>query len=136
MISDDVTIGNHCYIGANVVIGSGCVIGDHVVIHSNVTVYSGSVIGDRVIIHSGTVLGADGFGFYQDNGQLCKILQVGNVVIEDDVEIGANVVIDRACLGSTRVCQGAKIDNLVQISHNSHIGRHSAIAAQVGMTGV
>jgi len=100
-----------------------------------VVVYSGCRIGDRVRIHAGTVIGADGYGYLFEAGRHLKVLQVGNVVIGDDVEIGANTCIDRAALGSTRIGSGSKIDNLVHIAHNVTIGRHCLIMGQVGFAG-
>jgi UDP-3-O-[3-hydroxymyristoyl] glucosamine N-acyltransferase len=92
-------------------------------------------LGDRVIVHSGTVIGSDGFGFVRDGDRYRKVPQIGNVVVEDDVEIGANVTVDRAAMGSTRIGRGSKIDNLVQIAHNVQIGEHCIIVAQVGISG-
>ncbi len=116
-------------VGARVRIGQGCRIHPHVTLRDDV------VLGDRVIIHSGSVIGADGFGYARDGNRYAKIPQVGRVVIEDDVEIGANVCIDRATLDETRIGRGTKIDNLVQIGHNVHIGADSAIVAQTGISG-
>jgi len=116
-------------VGARVHIGQGCRI------FPNVTLRDDVVLGDRVIVHSGTVIGADGFGYGRDGHRYVKIPQVGRVVIEDDVEIGANVCIDRATLGETRIGQGSKIDNLVQIGHNVRIGSDTVIVAQVGISG-
>jgi UDP-3-O-[3-hydroxymyristoyl] glucosamine N-acyltransferase len=96
---------------------------------------SGTILGDRVVLHSGVVLGSDGFGFAQGNGEMQKVPQIGRVVIEDDVEIGANTTVDRAALGETRIGQGSKIDNQVQIGHNVRIGKESIIVAQVGIAG-
>ncbi|MGE5850300.1 MAG: UDP-3-O-(3-hydroxymyristoyl)glucosamine N-acyltransferase [Candidatus Methylomirabilota bacterium] len=116
-------------VGARVRIGGGCRI------HPNVTLLDDVVLGDRVIVHSGSVIGADGFGYARDGHRYAKIPQVGRVVIEDDVEIGANVCIDRATLDETRIGRGTKIDNLVQIGHNVRIGADTAIIAQVGISG-
>jgi UDP-3-O-[3-hydroxymyristoyl] glucosamine N-acyltransferase len=116
-------------VGARVRIGQGCRI------LPNVTLRDDVVLGDRVIVHSGTVIGADGFGYARDGHRYVKIPQLGRVVIEDDVEIGANVCIDRATLDETRIGQGTKIDNLVQIGHNVRIGSDSLIVAQVGISG-
>lgn len=116
-------------VGARVHIGQGCRI------FPNVTLRDDVVLGDRVIVHSGTVIGADGFGYGRDGHRYVKIPQVGRVVIEDDVEIGANVCIDRATLDETRIGQGSKIDNLVQIGHNVRIGSDTVIVAQVGISG-
>lgn len=137
-----VTLGNHVRIGARTIIHPGVVIGDHVTIGSDVLLYPNVSLlqdvslGDRVIIHSGSVVGSDGFGFAPtEQGAYYKIPQIGRVIIEDDVEIGANVTIDRAALGETHIHKGVKIDNLVQIAHNVVIGEHSVIVAQVGISG-
>jgi UDP-3-O-[3-hydroxymyristoyl] glucosamine N-acyltransferase len=136
-----VTIGNQVQIGDRTIIYPGVVIGDAVtigadtLIYPNVSILQDVVIGNRVIIHSGTVIGSDGFGFAPDGETVYKIPQVGTVVIADDVEIGANVTIDRAAMGQTRIERGVKIDNLVQIAHNVVIGENSIIVAQVGISG-
>ena len=118
------------YIGAGVKIGEGCTI------YAGVKIYEGCVVGDRVTIHAGTVVGADGFGFAPTaDGSYRKIPQIGNVVIKDDVELGANVCIDRATMGSTVVERGVKIDNLVQIAHNVSVGEHTVMASQCGVAG-
>jgi len=119
----------HVTVGAGVRIGQGCRIYPQVVLRDGV------VLGDRVIIHSGAVIGADGFGFARDGHRYVKIPQIGRVVIEDDVEIGANTTIDRATLGETRIGRGTKIDNLVQIAHNVRVGADTVIVAQVGISG-
>jgi UDP-3-O-[3-hydroxymyristoyl] glucosamine N-acyltransferase len=116
-------------------IGRDCQIGNDVCLYQNVVVYPRSQIGDRVTIHAGSVVGADGFGYVLDEGRHRKMLQVGNVIIHDDVEIGANTTVDRATLGSTVIGQGTKIDNLVQVAHNVVIGRNCIIMAQVGFAG-
>jgi UDP-3-O-[3-hydroxymyristoyl] glucosamine N-acyltransferase len=110
-------------------------IGDDSILYPNVVVREGCTLGARVIVHSGTVIGADGFGYVQHQGRHHKIPQIGGVVIEDDVELGANVTVDRATLGATRIKQGTKVDNLVQIAHNVTVGEHSIIVAQVGIAG-
>lgn len=136
-----VVIGDHCRIGEGtvlfpgVILGEDVQIGSHCVIHARVSIREHVRIGDRVIVHDGTVIGSDGFGFAFEGGKYHKIPQVGTVVIEDDVEIGANVTIDRATLGETRICKGAKLDNLIQIAHNCYIGEHTAIAGQAGLSG-
>lgn len=136
-----VTLGNRVTIGARVTlypgvfVGSDSTIGDDSVLYPNVVVREGCSIGARVIIHSGTVVGSDGFGYVQHQGKHVKIPQLGGVTIEDDVEIGANVTIDRATLGQTLIKTGTKIDNLVQIAHNVTIGAHSIVVAQVGIAG-
>ena len=117
------------YIGKNVQIGHNCRIYPYAVIYDNV------VIGDHVIIHSGAVIGADGFGYKFRNGQHVKVPQVGNVVIDSHVEIGANTCIDRGALGSTVIGSGSKIDNLVQIGHNNQLGKHTILCGQVGVSG-
>ena len=136
-----VTLGDHVTIGARVTlypgvfIGSDTNIGDDALLYPNVVVREGCTIGARVIIHSGTVIGSDGFGYVQDQGRHYKIPQLGGVTIEDDVELGANVTVDRATLGQTVIKQGSKVDNLVQIAHNVTIGAHSILVAQVGIAG-
>lgn len=137
-----VVIGNRVALGERVTIGPGVVIGDNVVIRDdttlkpNVTVADGTVIGNRVIIHAGTVIGSDGFGYATDHlGHHVKRPQVGTVQIDDDVEIGSNVCIDRATFGKTWVKRGAKIDNLVQVAHNVVIGEDSILISQVGISG-
>ena len=140
-------IGPHCTIGERVKIGANCilqagdfvgddsVLGDETNLFPNVTVYSRSRIGKGVRIHSGTVVGSDGFGYVFDAGFHRKVPQIGNVVIGDNVEIGSNVSIDRAALGSTVIGKGTKIDNLVQVAHNVEIGEHCILCAQVGIAG-
>ncbi len=130
VVGDDSVIGPNTVLMQDVSIGSGCVL------YPQVTCYDGTEIGDRVVVHSGTVIGADGFGFApQKDGSYIKIPQMGTVQIEDDVEIGANTTIDRATMGKTLVCKGAKIDNLVQIAHNCRIGEDTVIASQAGISG-
>lgn len=154
VIAEDVELGARVSIGAHVVIGAGGVIGDDSVLYPNVvlgegvaigsrtvifagaSLYGGTRVGSNVRIHSGTVLGSDGFGFLpRGEGGWEKIPQTGIVVVEDDVEIGANVTIDRATLGETRIEQGVKLDNLIHIAHNVVVGRHTVIAAQAGISG-
>ena len=135
VIEDEVTVGPRTTIGAGVFLGTGVTIGEACVVHPNVVIYRGTQIGDRVRVHGGSVIGGDGFGYVFHEGRYIKIPQVGNVVIEDDVEIGANVCVDRATVGSTVIRQGTKIDNLVQIAHNDQIGKHVAMAGQVGLSG-
>ncbi len=134
-ISDDAVIGTGTVIYPGVFIGNGTVIGENCILYPNVSVREGVLIGSRVIIHPGTVIGADGFGYVFEEGRHYKIPQVGGVVIEDDVEIGANVTVDRATTGNTVVGKGTKIDNLVQIAHNVHIGRNVILCGQVGVSG-
>jgi len=135
VLGDRVRLGERVTLMPGVVVGHGTSIGADTVLHANVTVYHDCVIGERVIIHSGTVIGADGFGFAPDGAKFIKIPQLGTVVIEDDVEIGANCTIDRGALGETRIKQGVKIDNLVMIAHNVIVGEDSVIVAQVGISG-
>lgn len=153
-ISSEATIGHNCYVGAFAVIEAGAVIGDNVCIYphtyvgdgvrigdnttlyAGVKVYEGCRIGANVIIHAGAVIGADGFGFAPNEaGEYSKIPQIGNVVIEDNVEIGANTCVDRATMGSTRIHRGVKLDNLIQIGHNVVVGEHTVCASQVGIAG-
>ncbi len=134
-LGDRVTIGARVTLYPGVFIGSDTTIGDDTLLYPNVVVREGCTIGARVIVHSGTVIGSDGFGYVQDQGHHYKIPQLGGVTIEDDVELGANVTVDRATLGQTIIKQGAKIDNLVQIAHNVTIGAHSILVAQVGVAG-
>lgn len=145
---DQVFIGAFTYVGEKAVIGNGVklfpqvfignnvFIGENSILHPGVKVYHNCVIGKNVVIHSGTVIGGDGFGFApQPDGSFRKVPQIGNVIIEDNVEIGANTTIDRATIGSTIIRAGAKLDNLLQIAHNVEIGNNSVIAAQAGISG-
>lgn len=146
-IPEDAYVGAFAYIGKNVRLGKGvkiypqCYVGDNVTIGENtclyagVKIYQGCVVGNHCILHSGVVVGSDGFGFAPHNGSYDKIAQIGNVVIEDNVEIGANTVVDRATMGSTFIRQGVKLDNLIQIAHNVEIGENTVIAAQTGVAG-
>ncbi|MGB5288183.1 MAG: UDP-3-O-(3-hydroxymyristoyl)glucosamine N-acyltransferase [Ignavibacteriaceae bacterium] len=148
------TVGENVFLGRNVVVAANCVLGNNVkvlhntvllenvevgdnsIIYQNVSIREDCKIGKRVIIHAGAVIGADGFGYQKDDkGVYNKIPQIGNVVIEDDVEIGANTTIDRAALGSTVIMKGAKIDNLVQIAHNVTVGTNTVMSAQSGVSG-
>jgi UDP-3-O-[3-hydroxymyristoyl] glucosamine N-acyltransferase len=137
VIGHNVEIGNRSSIGAGVVIGEGVRMGSDCEIYPNVTIYAGARIGNRVIVHAGAVLGSDGFGYVRDEatGHYEKFPQVGQLEIEDDVEIGANSTIDRGALEITRISRGAKIDNLVHIGHNCQIGEDVVIAAQTGLSG-
>lgn len=135
-------VGRHCTIGddvkiyPNATIGDNCKIGDGTIIYAGVKIYEGVEIGRNCIIHSGAVIGADGFGFAPTgDGSWNKIDQIGNVVLEDNVEVGANTCIDRATMGSTRLHEGVKVDNLCQIAHNVVIGQGTAMASQVGIAG-
>jgi UDP-3-O-[3-hydroxymyristoyl] glucosamine N-acyltransferase len=135
-ISEDAIIAKGAKIYPNAYIGEGVSIGENTTIFPGVKIYRDCKVGANCIIHAGSVIGADGFGFAPDaEGNFQKVPQIGNVVIEDNVEIGANCTIDRATLGSTFIRQGAKIDNLVQIAHNVDVGKNSAMAAQVGVAG-
>ncbi len=134
-LGDRVIIGSRVTLYPGVFVGSESIIGDDTVLYPNVVVREGCSIGSRVIVHSGTVIGADGFGYFRHQGRQHKIPQLGGVTIEDDVELGANVTIDRATFGQTVIKQGTKIDNLVQIAHNVSIGEHSVVTAQVGIAG-
>jgi UDP-3-O-[3-hydroxymyristoyl] glucosamine N-acyltransferase len=130
-------IGNHTRIGAGCTVGAGVKIGQHCEIYPNVTLYPGTTLGEGVIVHAGAVLGSDGFGYVRDRktGHYEKFPQVGRLVIEDEVEIGANATIDRGALDETRIRRGTKIDNLVHIGHNCQIGEDVVIAAQTGLSG-
>jgi len=136
-LGDRVTIGARVTLYPGVFVGNDTTIGDDTLLYPNVVVREGCTIGARVIIHSGTVIGSDGFGYVQDQGRHYKIPQLGGVTIEDDVELGANVTVDRATTPDkqTVIKQGTKVDNLVQIAHNVTIGAHSILVAQVGIAG-
>lgn len=135
-VGENVTVGNNVKIYPQAYIGDGCVIGDNTTIYAGVKLYRNTVVGQRCIIHAGAVIGADGFGFApQEDGHYEKIPQVGNVLIDDDVEIGANTTIDRSTMGSTHIHKGVKLDNLVHLAHNVEVGENSALAAQVGVSG-
>lgn len=134
-LDDRVKIGPGTTLYPGVFVGEGSVIGKDCVIHTNVTIREGVTLGNRVIIHAGTVIGSDGFGYVQEGGRHHKIPQVGTVVIEDDVELGANVTVDRATFGQTIIRRGTKVDNLVQIAHNVEIGEHNILVSQVGIAG-
>lgn len=135
VIDENCTIGDAVFLYPGVVIGREVEIGNHTIIHANVAVRERVRIGNQVIIHSGTVIGSDGFGFAREGQQYHKIPQVGTVVIEDEVEIGANCTIDRATLGQTIIRKGVKLDNLIQVAHNVEIGENTVIAAQTGISG-
>lgn len=146
-VGADCYIGPFAYVGEGVKIGDGARIYPHAtilhgttvgagtIVYPNVTIYHECHIGARCIIHAGAVIGADGFGFQPTAEGYEKIPQIGNVVVEDDVEIGANTCVDRSMMGTTRVCRGVKLDNLVQIAHNDVIGEHTVMSAQVGLAG-
>lgn len=134
-LGNRVTLGARVTLHAGVFIGDDAVVGDDCILYPHVTVMDRCVIGNRVIIHAGTVIGSDGFGYVQHDGRHHKVPQLGTVVIEDDVELGANVTVDRATFGRTVIKRGTKIDNLVQIAHNVTIGEDSVLVAQVGIAG-
>ncbi len=147
LVAEDASIGPHCVIGARTRIGArsvldggnhigpDSVVGEDARLHPNVVLYAGTHLGHRVTVHAGTVLGSDGYGYVFDQGRHAKLLQLGNVVVEDDVEIGANAAIDRGAFGSTRIGAGTKIDNLVHIAHNVVMGKHCLIMGQCGFAG-
>ena len=134
-VSEYAVIGEGSVLMPGTFVGNGSTIGRQCLLYPNVTVREGVTLGDRVIIHSGTVIGSDGFGYVFERGEHYKIPQVGGVIIEDDVEIGSNVSVDRATTGNTIIRRGTKIDNLAQIAHNVTIGQKSLIVAQVGIAG-
>ncbi|MEA4904510.1 MAG: UDP-3-O-(3-hydroxymyristoyl)glucosamine N-acyltransferase [Petrimonas sp.] len=146
-LGNNIYIGAFAYIGAKVQVGENVKIypqayigehvkiGDNVIIYAGVKIYHGCEIGDNCILHSGAVIGADGFGFSKQEGIYHKIQQMGNVVLENDVEVGANTTIDRAVMGSTIIRRGVKLDNLIQVAHNCEIGENTVMAAQVGIAG-
>lgn len=135
-IGENVTIGNNVKIYPNTYVGDNTTIGDNTILFSGVKLMEETVVGKNCIFHAGVVIGSDGFGFVPDeNNVYSKVPQIGNVVIEDDVEIGGNTVIDRATMGSTVIKKGVKLDNLVQIAHNVVIGENSVIAGQAGIAG-
>jgi len=135
-IANGAKIGSNCTILAHVYIGAETVVGDNTVIYPNVTIYRDCIIGNNCMVHANTVIGSDGFGFATDaKGEHTKIYQNGNVVIEDDVEIGSNTSIDRAVFGSTLIKRGVRIDNLVQVGHNSEVGEYSVMVSQSGIAG-
>jgi UDP-3-O-[3-hydroxymyristoyl] glucosamine N-acyltransferase len=136
-----VSIGRGCRIGQGTVLSAGVIVGEEVQIGENCLIHPGArildrcILGNRVIIHAGTVVGSDGFGFAEESGAHLKIPQIGNVALEDDVELGANVTVDRATFGTTWIRKGTKIDNLVQVGHNCDIGENCILVAQVGLSG-
>ena len=134
-IGENAVIGEGAVLCAHVFVGENVKIGANSVIHPNVTLYDHCELGANVVIHAGTVIGADGFGYVATPAAHEKLPQIGNVVIEDDVEIGACATVDRAAIGSTRIGKGCKIDNLVQIAHNVQLGPHTVISAQTGISG-
>lgn len=146
-LPNDIYLGAFSYIGKNVrigvnvriypqvYIGDDCKIGDNVILYPGVKIYGGCSIGNRCVVHAGAVIGSDGFGFAPVNGHFEKIPQMGGVILEDDVEIGANTTIDRATFGNTVIGKGTKLDNLIQIAHNVRVGENNVFAAQVGVAG-
>jgi UDP-3-O-[3-hydroxymyristoyl] glucosamine N-acyltransferase len=136
-IDEGASIGAATIIGSGAVIGAGVRIGSHCRIYPRVVIYPGVTLGDRVVIHAGAVLGADGFGYVRDqaSGEYTQFPQQGTLIVEDDVEVGANTTIDRGALQETRIARGAKLDNLIHIGHNVSIGRNVVIAAQTGISG-
>lgn len=146
-LSDNVYVGSHVYVGQNVELSSGVrllgnnhigdnvKIGKNTIIHPGANILSGSIIGENCIIQSNTVIGSDGFGYVLDGGKFHKVPHIGNVIIEDNVEIGANCTIDRGSIGATKIRKGTKLDNLIQIAHNVEIGEHTVMAAQSGVAG-
>lgn len=135
-IGENVKIGNNVKIYPNAYIGDNVKIGNNVTIFAGVKIYSETIIGNDCVIHSGAIIGADGFGFSpNESGEYSKVPQIGNVIIEDNVDVGAATTIDRATLGSTIIRKGVKLDNQIQIAHNVEIGEHTAIAAQTGIAG-
>jgi UDP-3-O-[3-hydroxymyristoyl] glucosamine N-acyltransferase len=135
MIEDNCSIGNDVIIHPQVVIREACQIGNHCEIHPQVCLYPNTILQERVIIHAGSIIGSDGFGYKMFEGVHHKIPHVGRVLIENDVEIGANTVVDRATLGATKISKGSKIDNLVQIAHNVKLGEHNIVCAFTGIAG-
>ncbi len=135
-LGENVVIGNNVKIYPHVFVGNNVRVDDNTTLHAGVKIYHDCVLGQQVVVHAGTVIGSDGFGFApQPDGSFKKVPQIGNVVIEDQVEIGANATIDRATIGSTLIKKGAKLDNLIQIAHNVEVGYSSVIAAQAGISG-
>ena len=134
-VSESAQIGKDVYIGPFTFVGEGVKIGDGSIINPNVTIYDGCQIGKNVTIHAGSVIGADGFGFAPNTEGYEKIPQLGIVIIEDNVEIGANTCIDRSTMGQTVIHKGVKLDNLIQVAHNCEIGENTVVSAQVGMAG-
>lgn len=134
-IANGVTIGKNVKIYPQCYVGAGVTIGDNTILYPGVKIYHGCKVGSNCILHSGVVIGADGFGFAPVNGSYNKIPQIGIVVVEDDVEIGANTTVDRATMGCTRIKKGVKLDNLIQVAHNCEIGENTVMASQAGVAG-
>jgi UDP-3-O-[3-hydroxymyristoyl] glucosamine N-acyltransferase len=135
VVEEGSELGDRAVIGAGSVVGSGCRVGEATELRPHVVLYPGTWVGARCLVHAGVVLGGDGFGFATSSGKYLKVPQVGRVVIEDDVEVGANSAVDRAMLGETRIGQGSKIDDLVMIAHGVHLGAGALLAAQSGVAG-
>ena len=135
VVEEGAQIGDGSILMANVFVGRNCVSGNNCILYPGVKLYPGVVMGDRVVLHAGAVIGSDGFGYVSDGERYWKFPQAGGVILENDVEVGANTTIDRGSLGTTRIGEGTKIDNLVQIAHNVEIGRHVVIASQTGISG-
>ncbi|WP_029903741.1 UDP-3-O-(3-hydroxymyristoyl)glucosamine N-acyltransferase [Prevotella sp. 10(H)] len=134
-IAENVKIGNNTQIYPQVYIGENVTVGDNTIIYPGAKIYQGCIVGNDCIIHAGVVIGSDGFGFAPENGAYKKIPQMGIVIVEDDVEIGANTTIDRAVMDATIIHKGVKLDNLIQIAHNVEVGENTVMAAQVGISG-
>ena len=134
-VGEGTIIGARCRLYPGAVVGRDCRLGDDVTLHPHAVLYDGCILGNRVTVHAGAVLGADGFGYRQQQGRHIKVPQLGHVEIGDDVEIGANTTIDRGTFQATRIGAGTKIDNLVMIAHNCQIGPHNVFASQVGIAG-
>jgi UDP-3-O-[3-hydroxymyristoyl] glucosamine N-acyltransferase len=135
VVGDGAVIGDGTQIYPHTVIGDGVTVGEKCLIYPNVTIYQGCKLGNNVTIHAGSVIGADGFGFAPNTEGYDKIPQIGIVIIEDDVEIGANTCIDRSTMGQTIIHKGVKLDNLIQVAHNCEIGENTVMSAQAGMAG-
>jgi UDP-3-O-[3-hydroxymyristoyl] glucosamine N-acyltransferase len=135
VLGDGVRLGDRVRLHPHVAVGDGVILGDDVTLHAGVAVYPGVRIGKRVTIHAGSVIGADGFGYAVEDAETVKVPQLGGVVIEDDVEIGANSCVDRGTLGDTRIGRGTRIDNLVQVAHNVQVGENCLLAGQAGVSG-
>jgi UDP-3-O-[3-hydroxymyristoyl] glucosamine N-acyltransferase len=135
VVNEGSVLGARCHIHSGAVVGRYCRLGDDVVLYPHAVLYEGTILGNRVILHAGSVVGADGFGYRLQDGRHVKVPQLGHVEIGDDVEIGACTTIDRGTFAATRVGEGTKIDNLVQIGHNCRIGRHNLLVSQMGIAG-
>jgi len=134
-IGENTVIGKHCQIYPHTFIGNNVTIGDYSIVYPHVTIYDACIVGNQCILHAGSVVGSDGFGFASEGEEYRKIPQLGNVVLEDEVEVGANTTIDRAVIGSTIIRRGVKLDNLIQIAHNVEIGENTVMAALTGIAG-